>query len=63
MKSKIAGILVLFLVILAGGGYYFYGQNSRVTVLQGYLGGEKTGFFEDEEVQQILKQKYHIDFN
>ena len=63
MRSKIAGILVLILVILAGGGYYFYSQSSQTTVLRGYLGGEKTGLFEDEEVREILKKKYQIEFD
>lgn len=63
MKSKIAGILILVLVILAGGGYYFYSQNNRTMVLRGYLGGEKTGLFEDEEVQEILQKKYHMEFD
>ena len=63
MKSKIAGVLVLILVILGGGGYYLYSQNNRTEVLRGYLGGEKTGLFEDEEVQEILKKKYHIEFD
>ena len=63
MKSKIAGVLVLILVILGGGDYYLYSQNNRTEVLRGYLGGEKTGLFEDEEVQEILKKKYHIEFD
>ena len=63
MKSQIAGVLVLILVILGGGGYYLYSQNNRTEVLRGYLGGEKTGLFEDEEVQEILKKKYHIEFD
>ena len=40
--------------------YSFYRENGRVTVLCGYLGGEKTGLFEDEEAARILERKYHI---
>ena len=62
MKNKIIGIVILVLVIVAGGGYYFYQNQSQVTCLNGYLGGEKIGLFEDEEVKDILKKKYHIEF-
>ena len=61
MKTKMIGIIVLLLVIVAGGGYYFYQNQTAVTSLNGYLGGEKIGLFEDEEVQSILKKKYHVE--
>lgn len=61
MKSKIIGIVILLAVIVAGGGYYFYQNQTAVTTLNGYLGGEKIGLVEDEEVQQILKKEYHIE--
>lgn len=61
MKTKIIGIIILLLVIVAGGGYYFYQNQTEVTSLNGYLGGEKIGLFEDEEVQSILKKKYHVE--
>ena len=56
MKSKISGIVILAAVIAAGGGYYLYQSQPAVTTLNGYLGGEKIGLFEDEEVQKILKK-------
>lgn len=62
MKTKIAGMLVLLLVILAGGGYYIYSERTDVLILNGYLGGEKTGLFEDEEIKKILKKDYQIEF-
>lgn len=62
MKTKMIGIIILLLVILAGGGYYFYQNQTAVTSLNGYLGGEKIGLFEDEEVQGIIKKKYHVEF-
>ena len=67
MKPKLIGILLLAVVVLAAGGYSFYRENGRVTVLRGYLGGEKTGLFEDEEAARILgacfpeRRPYPID--
>lgn len=62
MKTKIAGMLVLLAVILAGGGYYLYQNQTRTTELNGYLGGEKIGLFEDEQIQEILQKEYHLEF-
>ncbi|MGN0416308.1 MAG: hypothetical protein ACI4FX_12610 [Agathobacter sp.] len=63
MKQKLAGILLLVAVILSAGGYAFYSAQSQVTVLDGYLGGEKIGLLEDQSVEKILKKKYHIKFD
>ncbi|MGN0591722.1 MAG: hypothetical protein ACI4JQ_00565 [Ruminococcus sp.] len=63
MKTKLIGIAVLLAVVLAGGGYYFYRNQTKVTTLNGYLGGEKIGLFEDEEVQEILRREYHLELN
>lgn len=63
MKSKYAGIAILLVIILAASGYYFYQKRTRVIELNGYLGGEKIGLFEDEEIQDILAKKYHIRLN
>lgn len=62
MKQKLAGILLLLAVIVAAGGYTIYSKKSEVVTLNGYLGGEKTGLFEDEEVQKLLKKKYQLQF-
>lgn len=62
MKSKIAGIVILLFVVLMGSGYYIYSGNMKTTTLNGYLGGEKIGLFEDEEIQKILKKKYQVEF-
>ena len=62
MKSRALGIILLAVVILAYGGYYLYSSQSRVTVLDGYLGGEKIGLFEDEEAAEILRREYHLEF-
>ena len=63
MKTKLIGIAVLLAVILAGGGYYFYRSQTAVTTLNGYLGGEKTGLFEDKEVQDIIRREYHLELD
>ncbi len=63
MKAKLIGAAVLIIVIIAAAGYYFYGKSVDVTVLSGYLGGEKIGLFEDEEAADILAKKYHIAFD
>lgn len=63
MKSKLAGFCVLLLVLLAGSGYYMFQNRATSIRLNGYLGGEKIGLFEDEEVQKILKKKYQIEFD
>ncbi|MDO4463814.1 MAG: hypothetical protein Q4C57_04610 [Bacillota bacterium] len=63
MKTKMIGIIILLLVIVAGGGYYFYQNQTKVTSLNGYLGGEKIGLFEDEEVKDIVKKKYHVELS
>ena len=56
MKPKLIGLLLLAVVVLAAGGCSFYRENGRVTVLRGYLGGEKTGLFENEEAARILER-------
>lgn len=63
MKSKYIGIVILVVIVLAGGGYYFYRSQTKVQVINGYLGGEKIGLFEDEEIQEILKEEYHIQID
>lgn len=69
MKSKkinpqLAGLMLLFVVILAAGVYYVLDRNHQeAVVLEGYLGGEKIGLFEDQEVQDILNRRYHIKFD
>ena len=61
MKSKIIGGVILLVVILVVIAFQFINTNKpdEITVT-GYLGGEKTGLMEDEEVKKILKNKYGI---
>jgi hypothetical protein len=61
LKSKIRGFLILAAVIAAALVYYYVqGRKVPVTVISGYLGGEKVGLLEDEEVQDILLRKYNL---
>ena len=60
MKSKILGSLILLIMVLTGTGYFIYQQNAAVTTLDGYLGGEKIGLFEDKEIHKILKSGFHL---
>lgn len=63
MKAKLIGAIILIAVIIGAAGYYFYGKAVDVTVINGYLGGEKIGVMEDEEIAGILAKKYHIAFD
>ena len=63
MKAKMIGFAILVLVILAGGGYSLYQNRITVTEINGYLGGEKIGLIEDEEIKSILKKKYHLEID
>ena len=64
MKKKIIGLIVLVAVMAVIGGIYIYKgaqpEPEETATVSGYLGGEKIGFFEDQEVQKILKDKYQL---
>lgn len=61
MKSKVRGLVILLAVIAAGCIYYFgFMRKPAVTELSGYLGGEKTGLFDDEEFISLMEDTYHI---
>lgn len=62
MKAKIIGIVIMLAVVFIGGSYYIFQKQTQTTVINGYLGGEKTGLFEDEDVKEILRKQYHIEF-
>ena len=58
MKKKIFGLILLAAVMAAIGAIYYLRQEApREIAVDGYLGGEKIGFLEDEEVQKILKDR------
>ena len=74
MKKKLIGLILLVCVMAAIGGIYLItdgvGKKSKessgttpssVVTVNGYVGGEKIGFLEDEEVQKILRDKYGLE--
>lgn len=60
MKTKLTGLAILILVIIAAVVYVFFPRKNQTAEISGYLGGEKIGLLEDEEVQDILKGRYHL---
>ncbi|MGI5888485.1 MAG: hypothetical protein ACOX6J_03800 [Oscillospiraceae bacterium] len=62
-KSTLTGLIILIAVIVAAGAYVFISQSTAVTTINGYVGGEKIGLLEDEEVQDILKSQYHLEID
>ena len=65
MKAKWIGLLLLIVVALGAVGYVWFSQSTQVTEITGYVGGEKIGLLEDEQVRKILKDKYRLslDYN
>lgn len=66
MKKKITGLILLVIIMGAIGGIYLFtgsrneaGTPGLISV-SGYIGGEKTELLEDEEVQNILQNRYHL---
>lgn len=65
------GLFVIVAVILGLGGYALSqnsdwfgsvpGVNRETTEVRGYLGWEKRGFFEDEEVKRIFRDDHGLD--
>ena len=58
MKTKLIGLGILAAVIIAAVAYVFISNNQTVAEINGYVGGEKIGLLEDEEVQDILRDRY-----
>ncbi|MEE0955676.1 MAG: hypothetical protein U0L49_07640 [Eubacterium sp.] len=63
MKTKLIGLIVVLGVIGAVIGFTLFGKANQVTELNGYVGGEKIGFLEDEEIQEELKKNYHLSLD
>lgn len=63
MKSKLIGAVILAAVVVCAAMYYLFGRQPEVTVISGYLGGEKIGVMEDKEISDILAKNHHISFN
>lgn len=60
MKTKLIGLGILAAVIIAAVAYVFISNNQTVAEINGYVGGEKIGLLEDEEVQDILRDRYKL---
>ena len=60
MKTKLIGLGILAAVILSAVVYVFISNDQAVTEINGYVGGEKIGLLEDEEVQDILRDRYKL---
>jgi hypothetical protein len=59
MKGRIAGLIILVLVIASAAVYQaFLGPGLQKIVVDGYLGGEKSGLFEDERFTGAISKKY-----
>lgn len=64
MKSKHIGLILLVGVIAIIGGFIIMQSNQVEEVtLDGFLGGEKIGLFEDEDFREILADDYHMRLN
>ena len=60
MKAKLAGLGILLLVILLAAVYTMFGRSRTAAEISGYVGGEKIGLLEDEEVRNLIQRKYHL---
>ncbi|MDR3192254.1 MAG: substrate-binding domain-containing protein [Treponema sp.] len=61
MKGRIAGLVILVLVIAAGIAYQTVLKSKpRKISVDGYLGGEKSGLFDDERFAGAMLKKYAV---
>jgi hypothetical protein len=59
MKGRIIGLVILILVIAGVVAYQFFmGAKSQKITIDGYLGGEKSGLFDDERFTGAMSKKY-----
>ena len=60
MKTKLIGLAILAAVAVGAVVYALISGGSEVTEINGYVGGEKIGLLEDEEVIDILRDDYGL---
>jgi hypothetical protein len=61
MKGRIAGLAILVLVMAAALVYQIFpGSKSRKITVDGYLGGEKSGLFDDERFTGLMLKKHAV---
>lgn len=63
MRPKIIGALILAAAAAVAGLFMLFTESTQVTSLTGYLGGEKIGLFEDEEIAEYIKKNYRLEFD
>ena len=64
MKSKHIGLILLVVVIIIVGVFIFMQSNQKEQVtLNGFLGGEKIGLFEDDEFKKYLQKEHGLTLN
>mgnify|MGYP006915362215 FL=1 len=64
MKEKKRGLIVLLLVIVGAGGYMFYQKQTPDQVsINGYIGGEKIPFVENDEFKKKVKKAYGLSMD
>ena len=57
MKEKKWGLLILLLVIVGAGGYMYYqSQTPNEVAITGFIGGEKIPLVENEQFKQKAKK-------
>ena len=60
MKTKLIGLGILVIVMIVAVAYVVINNSREVTEISGYVGGEKIGLLEDEEIQEIFRDDYGI---
>lgn len=63
MKTRVVGIGILLVVIVSAVIYSFVSTEKESKEISGYVGGEKIGLLEDEQVQNILNNKYGLSID
>jgi hypothetical protein len=64
MKKRIAGLVILVLVIVSALVYQsFWGSKPGHIVIDGYLGGEKSGLFDDERFTGVMSKNYALSIH
>lgn len=63
MKTRWIGLGILLAVIVCAVVYVGVSGSQKVAEINGFVGGEKIGLLEDEEVQKILKDHYKLSID
>lgn len=64
MRSRLIGFVILVLIVgVALTVFFMQGGGKKQLTLKGFIGGEKAGLLEDNEVKKILKSRYGITLN